>query len=87
MKTTVDRFGRVVLPKRVRETLGLVPGSALEVEAEGGAVRLRPVEEGASLVERSGVWVFEGSAQGDVAGAVNVHREARSRRAGGMERP
>jgi AbrB family looped-hinge helix DNA binding protein len=87
MKTTVDRFGRVVLPKKVRDALGLVPGSSLEVDAEENAVRLRPVTEESMLAERSGVLVFEGTASGDVAGAVNAQREARIRLAGGMERP
>ena len=87
MKNTVDRFGRVVLPKKVREALGLVPGSSLEVDAEGDSVRLRPVTEKASWLEHSGVLVFEGVAAGDVAGTIKAQREARGRRIGGLDRP
>ena len=87
MKTTVDRFGRVVLPKKVRDALGLVPGSSLEVDAEGDSVRLRPATEASALAEHSGVLVFEGAAAGDVTGAVQALREARNQRTGGMNRP
>lgn len=87
MKTTVDRFGRVVLPKKVRDVLGLVPGSSLEVDADGDAIRLRPVTEEAVLVMHSGVLVFEGSAAGDVTGALQAQRETRIRRISGVGRP
>ncbi len=35
MEITVDRFGRVVIPKEVREGLGLEPGSVLRVGGSG----------------------------------------------------
>jgi AbrB family looped-hinge helix DNA binding protein len=34
MKTTIDRSGRLVVPKELRERLGLRPGG--EVDVEGG---------------------------------------------------
>lgn len=33
MRTTIDTAGRIVVPKRLREELGLSPGTELEVEA------------------------------------------------------
>ena len=30
METTLDRFGRVVIPKQVRDDLGLKPGAVLD---------------------------------------------------------
>ena len=35
-------MGRVVIPKPIREELGLQPGSKLEVERDGDAVRIVP---------------------------------------------
>lgn len=40
-KTTVSTKGQIVLPLAIRKQLGLVPGSELEVVAEGDAVILR----------------------------------------------
>jgi len=55
MKATMDRAGRVVLPKAVRDQLGLEPDEELEVSIDGTAVRLqprpRPTRE---LLERDG---------------------------------
>jgi AbrB family looped-hinge helix DNA binding protein len=42
MRTTIDAGGRVVIPKSIRDRLGLGPGSEVELaEAEGG-VEIRP---------------------------------------------
>ncbi len=77
METTVDRFGRVVIPKRVRDDLGLHPGTVLRVEERGGAVRLSALHEEESLVEEDGVLVFRGRAEGDLVSVAEKLREAR----------
>lgn len=40
MLTTIDRAGRLVIPKRIRNRLGLRGGEQLEIEEEGGAIRI-----------------------------------------------
>ncbi len=45
MKTRVAERGQVTIPKALRSKLGLVPGTVLDFEAEGGrlvAVKLQP---------------------------------------------
>lgn len=42
MLVTVDAAGRVVIPKQVRERLGLTAGSQLELDELGDHVELRP---------------------------------------------
>jgi AbrB family looped-hinge helix DNA binding protein len=43
MRTTIDKAGRVVIPKEIRRKAGLVPGSELEVRLENGTIELEPV--------------------------------------------
>ncbi|MBW2580667.1 MAG: AbrB/MazE/SpoVT family DNA-binding domain-containing protein [Deltaproteobacteria bacterium] len=82
METTLDKFGRVVIPKRVREHLGLTPGTALEIEAIGEDVVLKPVREESHIRDKEGVLVFTGSATGDLLEALKRHREERSSKIG-----
>jgi len=43
MKTTIDKAGRLVIPRSLRERIGLVHGGEVELELEGAAVRIEPV--------------------------------------------
>jgi len=42
-QVVVDKAGRVVIPKPVREELQLEAGDALEIELAGEQITLRPV--------------------------------------------
>ena len=44
MRAAIDNAGRVVIPKRLREELGLVPGP-VEVIRDGSAVRIEPLTD------------------------------------------
>lgn len=52
MRATIDKAGRLVIPKPLRDELGLRPGE-VEVSAQGAALRVEPVTE-SSLDERDG---------------------------------
>jgi AbrB family looped-hinge helix DNA binding protein len=55
---TVDKAGRVVLPKPVRDELQLSPGDSLELESSEDRIVLRPVRGAGPLRKKSGIWVF-----------------------------
>lgn len=55
---TIDKAGRVVIPKPLREDLHLEPGDALELESAGEQITLRPVRGTGPLRKEQGVWVF-----------------------------
>lgn len=40
MKTTIDSAGRIVVPKSLREALGLEPGQVLEIRAGDGRLEI-----------------------------------------------
>jgi AbrB family looped-hinge helix DNA binding protein len=57
-KVTIDKAGRVVLPKMLRDQLHLNPGDTLELSVEGGQMTLRPQRDTSPLQKERGVWVF-----------------------------
>jgi AbrB family looped-hinge helix DNA binding protein len=58
VRLTIDKAGRVVIPKTVRQKLHLEPGDTLELESAGQHITLRPVPGSGSLKKEHGVWVF-----------------------------
>jgi AbrB family looped-hinge helix DNA binding protein len=42
MRTTIDRAGRLVIPKALRDRLGIRPGE-VELTADGAALHIEPV--------------------------------------------
>jgi AbrB family looped-hinge helix DNA binding protein len=52
MRTTIDKAGRLVVPRELRERAGLVPGE-VEVVLDGAGIRVEPVA-GEGLVEEQG---------------------------------
>jgi AbrB family looped-hinge helix DNA binding protein len=54
----IDKAGRVVIPKPLRDDLHLGPGDVLELESAGEQITLRPVRGAGPLRKERGVWVF-----------------------------
>jgi AbrB family looped-hinge helix DNA binding protein len=84
MQLTVDRFGRIVLPKAIRDDLGLTAGDRLDVDEQKECVVLRPVRDTGIVRDQEGLLVFSGRAAGDLRAAVAEHRKARVQRASGL---
>jgi AbrB family looped-hinge helix DNA binding protein len=59
---TIDKAGRIVLPKPVRDELQLSPGDSLEVESSEERVILRPARRHGRVYKKQGVWVMHGGA-------------------------
>lgn len=60
MEATIDSVGRIVVPKPLREALGLVPGSTVDISRYGAGLQLIPTGRTARLVEESGALVATG---------------------------
>lgn len=90
MEVTLDKYGRIVIPKAVREHFGLKAGSSLELDvepADGGAetIALRPVDPESVLQRKGRVLVHTGTADRplDPVEAVRRARQERTRKLAG----
>lgn len=57
-KTSIDKAGRIVIPKSVRDDLQLLPGDELELETSDDRITLRPSRGQAKLRKKRGIWVY-----------------------------
>jgi len=79
-KLTLDKAGRVVLPKPLRDRLQLAPGDTLHLESEGENITLRPVRKNVMLKKELGVWVYQGEpTDASIPDLIERDRENRNR--------
>ena len=77
MKASLDRFGRIVIPKKMRENQGLEPGDHVEIEEISGGLLLKPEPAGGDLHVREGVLIYEAQSSGDIDRALDWNRKDR----------
>ena len=93
MTVTLDKFGRVLIPKPLRDRLGLAPGAELSLDvATGGdgapALELRAVPDEPLLVREGGLLVYTGEldpSAHDIVAFIKGQRDARTRRLAGLD--
>ena len=79
-KVTLDKAGRVVLPKILRDELHLSAGDTLEVTVEGDQMTLRLQRATSPLQKERGVWVFRSGEKLTAAEAREALRKIREQR-------
>lgn len=93
MSVIIDKFGRVLIPKAIRDEVGLEPGTELALEVCHGddevpSIRLRVVPESPQLVRESGRLVYTGAIDPkgqDIVAFIKAQRLERSGRTSGLD--
>ena len=82
----IDKAGRIVLPKPVRERFHLREGSELDLEERSDGLTLRPVEQRSSMAQEKGIWVHLGKVPRgfDWGNVVEAIRDERIKDASGI---
>jgi AbrB family looped-hinge helix DNA binding protein len=90
MKTTIDHAGRLVVPKRIREEAGILPGSELTIRVADGRIEIEPAPLDVRLVKKGSLTVAvprDGAVpaltRSDVARTLGGLRRRGSHRTGG----
>jgi AbrB family looped-hinge helix DNA binding protein len=79
-KVTLDKAGRVVIPKPLRDKLQLGPGDSLELDNQGELITLRLTRTTAPLQKERGVWVYRTGQKFHASTATNTLRQIRDER-------
>jgi AbrB family looped-hinge helix DNA binding protein len=80
MKATIDKAGRLVVPRLLRDRIGLAGGGEVDLELDGAGIRIQPVI-GSGLREAGGLLVIPAAgtpiANSDVRDLIDADRYGR----------
>jgi AbrB family looped-hinge helix DNA binding protein len=74
MYVTVDRVGRVVIPKALRVALGITPDTELELIPDGTGLRIEPVRRHQRSIDTSDGLPILGNVEGAVLTDDDIRR-------------
>jgi AbrB family looped-hinge helix DNA binding protein len=77
MVTTLDKFGRIIIPKRFRERLGINFKSTLNIAEDGKRIVIELVQEKEPVVDRNGILVFTGNLESPKSDLIKSDRNKR----------
>lgn len=80
MVTTLDKFGRVIIPKKLREHLGINTKSTLNISEDGKRIVIELVQEKEPVVDRNGILVFTGKLEYKEGDLINSGRNRRMKK-------
>ncbi len=80
MVTTIDKFGRIIIPKKFREHLGIHFGTTLNISEEGTRIVIEPVQEKEPVIDKNGILIFTGKLDGKMDDFIRDDRNQRMKK-------
>lgn len=84
MKTKIDNFGRVLIPRKIRKASGLNPGDTLEIEQSENQILITGKPSKSGLVKKDGLLVYKSGISGEFKDYVKTIRDERIKAASGL---
>ncbi|MDZ4288053.1 MAG: AbrB/MazE/SpoVT family DNA-binding domain-containing protein [Prosthecobacter sp.] len=87
MTLSLDKMGRLVVPKALRDRFALKPGDQLDATLEPDGIRLRVIAPAHPWTVQSGILVCSSelpASAWDLGGFIDLQRDQRSRELGGL---
>ncbi|MCF8260139.1 MAG: AbrB/MazE/SpoVT family DNA-binding domain-containing protein [Melioribacteraceae bacterium] len=80
MLTTLDKFGRIIIPKRFREHLGINFETALNISEDGKRIVIELIKEKNPVIDKDGILVFTGKLEDTKNSLIESDRNRRMRK-------
>lgn len=77
MTTTLDKYGRILIPKRLRELLRITPHTQLVISEKGNKIIIEPVSAENPYEEKDGMLVFVGELEVGYESLIEQERKRR----------
>jgi len=80
MRITIDKAGRIVVPKPLRDKYNIHTGMELEITEDSNGIRITRFGEESSLKQKNGILIHHGSDKTDIdlISFIRGERERRS---------
>lgn len=76
---SLDKFGRLLIPKEIQEQLGLTSATEFALEVQDGKLILKPLPQESKVYHSGTTLVVESEPTGNLETAINDLREERIR--------
>ena len=80
MLATLDKFGRILIPKKFREHLGISSDTTMNIVEDGERIIIKHIKEKEPLVKKDGLLIFTGKIQGDLDQTLRSNRSRRMKK-------
>ncbi len=82
MVTTLDKYGRIIIPKRFRERLGITAETNLHIAEEGNKIIIEPLSnsQNAPLADKEGILIVTSECKIDIGELIKSERKKRLNR-------
>ena len=80
MVTTLDKYGRIIIPKKFREHLGITKDTTLNIREEGKRLIIEPIQSKDVLVVKEGMLVYTGNISGKAEKLLSTDRNNRDKK-------
>jgi AbrB family looped-hinge helix DNA binding protein len=75
--TTTDSAGRLVLPKKIRDEAGIIPGMTLRITVQEGRIEIEPLPREVRIVQRGPLWIAVPAEEGPSLSEATVEQVLR----------
>ena len=84
MIITLDKYGRILIPKKIRKLLGIGPESQLVIKEQGDKIIIQPLKTENSWVKKEDLLIYTGNWENKEIDLLNEMRQDRDHQLLGM---